>query len=111
MQNEINGIYRHFKGNYYEVLGTAQVQDNPEQLVLYRQLYAPFGYWLRPQTMFFGERMTENGYVARFQKVGTCFEEVLKTADIASLTITHSETEKQYRICKQTGCTYLLQEK
>jgi hypothetical protein len=33
------GIYRHFKGGSYEVIGTAQLVDTSEWFVIYRPLY------------------------------------------------------------------------
>lgn len=94
------GIYRHFKGNYYEVLGVATDVDSGEEMILYRQMYDVFGYWMRPKDMFLGERMTENGPVIRFKKVGVSFENILDHEDIYALSIGHSETQKQYRVVK-----------
>ncbi|MEX1196799.1 MAG: DUF1653 domain-containing protein [Pseudohongiellaceae bacterium] len=46
------GIYRHFKGGRYEVLGTAQHSETGELLVVYRPLYGEGGLWVRPLAMF-----------------------------------------------------------
>lgn len=92
-----SGIYRHFKGNYYEVIGIAVDADSREEYILYRQMYGAFGYWIRPKEMFFGERMTEDGPVVRFAKVGTSFEHILEKEDIFHMNITHSETQESYR--------------
>lgn len=96
----IAGIYRHFKGNYYEVVGLAIDIDSKEEFVLYRQMYDVFGYWMRPKDMFFGERMTENGFVVRFAKVGTSFENILEKEDIFNITIGNSETQERYKVIK-----------
>ncbi|UTA80482.1 DUF1653 domain-containing protein [Halomonas sp. XH26] len=48
----VPGIYRHYKGSLYEVLGTAQHSENEEVLVVYRALYGDYGLWVRPLTMF-----------------------------------------------------------
>ncbi|MDO1509096.1 MULTISPECIES: DUF1653 domain-containing protein [unclassified Neisseria] len=54
------GIYRHYKGNLYEVIGTAQHSETEEKMVVYRALYGDFGLWVRPAGMF-AETITYNG--------------------------------------------------
>jgi len=46
------GKYRHYKGNDYEVLGTATHSETGEALVVYRALYGERGLWVRPLAMF-----------------------------------------------------------
>ena len=46
------GIYRHYKGNLYQVLGVAQHSETGEQLVVYVPQYGEGGYWVRPLDMF-----------------------------------------------------------
>ena len=93
----IAGIYRHFKGNYYEVVGFAVDVDSKEEFVLYRQMYDVFGYWMRPTDMFFGERMTENGPSVRFAKVGISSENILEKENIFDTSIGNSETQNYYK--------------
>ena len=46
------GLYRHYKGGLYEVLGTARHSETLEPLVVYRALYGAHGLWVRPAAMF-----------------------------------------------------------
>jgi hypothetical protein len=48
------GIYRHYKGCDYHVIGTAQHSESGEVLVVYRALYGEYGLWVRPLDMFDG---------------------------------------------------------
>lgn len=46
------GIYQHYKGPQYEVIGEAKHTETEEDVVVYRALYGEFGLWVRPTTMF-----------------------------------------------------------
>ena len=46
------GIYRHFKGNRYEVIGMANHSETMEPMVVYRALYGERGLWVRPAAMW-----------------------------------------------------------
>lgn len=45
------GKYRHFKGNEYQVIGTARHSETMELMVVYRALYGDYGLWVRPASM------------------------------------------------------------
>ena len=63
------GKCRHFKGNYYEVLGTASHSETMEPMVVYRALYGEGGLWVRPAAMW-NEIVDKDGYHGpRFQLV------------------------------------------
>jgi hypothetical protein len=63
------GLYRHYKGLNYEVLGVVRHSESLEPLVLYRPLYNESGLWVRPFEMFVGEVVREGRLVPRFQRV------------------------------------------
>jgi hypothetical protein len=65
----VPGLYRHFKGNLYEVLGVATHSENSERLVVYRPCYGERALWVRPLEMFTGEVDTPAGRVPRFRRV------------------------------------------
>ncbi len=46
------GLYRHYKGGEYEVLGVATHSETGDSLVVYRCLYGDYGLWVRPLAMF-----------------------------------------------------------
>lgn len=48
----INGIYKHFKGDYYLVVDIATHSETKEKYVVYRSLYGDGGLWIRPMDMF-----------------------------------------------------------
>ncbi|ABE76045.1 DUF1653 domain-containing protein [Psychrobacter cryohalolentis] len=63
------GIYRHYKGNLYQVLHTAQHSETEEALVVYRCLYGEYGVWVRPLVMF-SETVTVDGkQLPRFELI------------------------------------------
>lgn len=63
MKNEIKtGRYRHFKGNEYEVIGTARHSETMEEMVVYRALYGEYGLWVRPASMW-NEMVERDGKV------------------------------------------------
>ena len=66
------GRYQHYKGNFYEVIGTARHSETLEELVVYKALYdsKDFGknaLWVRSLKMFL-EKIEINGKkVPRFK--------------------------------------------
>jgi hypothetical protein len=68
------GKYRHYKGNYYEVIGVARDSETMRELVVYRALYdsSRFGsgsLWIRPLENF-NQNVFINGKVqCRFEYV------------------------------------------
>jgi hypothetical protein len=69
MQNSVQpvaGIYRHYKGQRYRVLGTAHHSETLEPLVVYRALYGEHGLWVRPLAMFCETIERDGASVVRF---------------------------------------------
>jgi hypothetical protein len=64
------GRYRHYKGNFYDVVGVVRHSETLEPLVLYRALYGESGLWVRPYAMFFGEVEVDGLRQPRFAFVG-----------------------------------------
>jgi len=64
----VPGRYRHYKGNYYEVVGVARHSETDEQLVVYRPLYGERGLWVRPLGMFQEEVPVEGRMEPRFAR-------------------------------------------
>ena len=52
---KVDGIYRHFKGNLYKVIGAAKHSENCEEYVVYKQMYGDGSMWIRPLNMFLEE--------------------------------------------------------
>ena len=60
------GLYQHYKGGRYEVIGEATHTETEEDLVLYRALYGERGLWVRPLEMFWETVDVEGEQVPRF---------------------------------------------
>lgn len=56
------GIYQHYKGPEYQVLGVAKHSETEEEHVVYRALYGEEGLWIRPLSMF-TEQVEKDGQV------------------------------------------------
>ena len=52
---KINGIYKHFKGDYYIVLDVAIHSETKDKYVVYRGLYGENELYVRPIDMFLSE--------------------------------------------------------
>lgn len=69
------GRYRHFKGNEYEVLGTARHSETLETVVVYRALYGEGGLWVRPLSSWNSPAVLPDGQTTeRFTYLGDTSE-------------------------------------
>jgi hypothetical protein len=64
------GIYRHYKGNEYEVVGFAKHSETLEDMVIYKALYGERGMWVRPLSMWENTIDVGGKTIKRFEYVG-----------------------------------------
>jgi hypothetical protein len=64
------GRYKHYKGQFYQVMGVARHSETEEELVVYRALYGERGLWVRPKAMFLEQVVVDGRAVPRFERVG-----------------------------------------
>ena len=63
------GMYEHFTGSRYEVVGVGTHSETGESLVFYRTLYGDYSFWVRPLAMFV-EHVDRDGYAGpRFRRI------------------------------------------
>ena len=60
------GLYRHYKGNIYQVFNVARHSETREWMVIYQALYGDYGWWVRPASMFAEEVEVGGNRVPRF---------------------------------------------
>lgn len=66
------GLYQHYKGKFYDVLGVGCHSETHEYFVVYRALYKKElnpEIWVRPYEMFMGTVEKDGEVVQRFKKV------------------------------------------
>lgn len=65
------GLYKHYKGNIYEVIGVAKHSETLEELVVYKATYQKEGenLWVRPLAMFIETIVVDGKSVKRFEKM------------------------------------------
>lgn len=77
---KINGIYRHFKGDYYIVEDIANHSETKDKYVVYRKLYGDNSLWIREINMFLSE-VDHNKYPNVKQKYRFELQEIESVAD------------------------------
>ena len=61
------GLYTHYKGGRYEVIGVARHSETHEAQVVYRPLYGERAMWVRPFEMFTEEVVVNGARQPRFR--------------------------------------------
>ncbi len=67
------GIYRHYKGNLYRVMGVSRHSETLEEFVVYQALYNDFGMWIRPLEMFKEDVIYDGKTTPRFAFIKELF--------------------------------------
>lgn len=67
------GIYRHFKGGEYEVIGVGHHSESLESLVIYKSLHETQDFpkgtiWVRPLELFTGTATVDGKEIPRFTR-------------------------------------------
>lgn len=65
----MKGRYKHYKGNEYEVVGTAKHSETEEELVVYFAVKNPEQMWVRPLQMFMEQIEVDSKKVKRFLRI------------------------------------------
>ena len=65
------GLYKHYKGKIYEVVGIAKHSETLEDMVVYKATYQPdeHNLWVRPLTMFLETVVIDGKERKRFEKL------------------------------------------
>ena len=71
MQSILPGVYRHYKGNRYQVLYLAKHSETLEDMVVYQALYGEYGIWVRPASMWNETVDYQGKQVKRFTNIVT----------------------------------------
>ena len=60
------GIYKHYKGNKYELLYIANHSETLEKMVVYKALYGDEEIWVRPLSMWDEKVEVDGQMISRF---------------------------------------------
>lgn len=66
----IGGIYEHYKGNKYKVIGVGKHSETLEKLIIYQALYGNNELWVRPYDMFCEKIVKDGKEIHRFRYMG-----------------------------------------
>lgn len=63
------GVYEHYSGKQYDVIGVARHSETLENMVVYRARYGENEIWVRPYDMFLETVEIDDNEVPRFKLI------------------------------------------
>lgn len=103
-------IYRHFKGNVYQIITIARHSETKIKMVVYQQLYAPYEVYVRPLDMFMSKIDTKKypneKQIFRFERIDIRGEdkvETLKESSAETLNRILSRGKKENEIAQDVS--------
>lgn len=65
----LSGIFEHYSGRRYEIIGVCRHSETLEEMVVYRALYGEKDLWVRPLSMFIESVEIKGSVQPRFRSV------------------------------------------
>ena len=72
------GLYQHYKGKFYQVIGLCRHSETLDILVVYQALYGDYGLWVRPLTIFLQTVEEDGQTIPRFQFIRSIVDQAAK---------------------------------
>jgi cyclomaltodextrinase / maltogenic alpha-amylase / neopullulanase len=66
----VPGLYQHYKGKVYEVIGVAKHSETLEEFVVYKE-QGKSAFWIRPKSLFLENITVKDIKVPRFTHIRT----------------------------------------